>query len=244
MGILGFTTQDDRIEALARDTNQQIHLVAKLVSSMHVSLLEMETCVRDLDQTVRGFSTKLGEIMSNQDRANEIAAGIAEDTETIARFTDMFAVAVNNYEAELASLREQLTAEQADDIDLSGIEESASQLRALSDVLEAVMSPDQPSPVPEDVPEIAPVEEGAAADEGSAVEDVVAEDTSAPAGGPVEGEAAADEPVVTADESVTPVEEVAAPAEEAAPTEGGEVVGEPAATESTDATTDDGTTKE
>lgn len=223
MGLFGITTQGDRIEALARDTNQQIHLVAKLTSSMNVAILEMENCVRDLDHTVRGFSQKLGDIMSNQDRANEIAEGIAEDTETIARVADAFIVAVSNANAEIERLRSQLDAEQADNVDLSGVEAAAADLSGLADVLATVLNPDEPSPTPDDVAVPEPVEPEPAADvvagdTSEAPAEPVAEEpaTEEPAAPSEVSDAAPEEPVVPADETVTPVEETAAPADETA----------------------------
>lgn len=227
MGLFGPSNSD--ILAVCQDTNQRVRSIQGTVDRTYVAILQIENCVRDIDSNVRVGNQRLGDIMSHQEHANQIAESIAADTETIARFGDFFAVAVANYEVAIAGLQAQLAEAQANDVDLSGVEKATEDLRMLADVFEDILDPDTDSPAPEDVPAVEPVDETPA--------DVTAGDSSE---APADVAAPAEETPVAADETVTPVEETAEPAA----AEDAPAVTDPAPTESsTDTATDDGTTQ-
>ena len=129
---------------------------------------------------------KADTIMTNQETANQLAADISEDVEVLARISDQYVNANKNLQAQLKDAQVQLA---ASGVDFGPIMQSAGQLDSLTKSLSSALSPAEPTPPVESIPEVPvvvadPVEPSVPA----AGEDVPPLSTVPDAGTPAAGE--------------------------------------------------------
>lgn len=176
MPIFGIETQSDR--------NGQM-------------LTELLRVTRDLVRRVASIESRQGAIMSNQEKANEIAANIAADAEVIAKAVDSLNAALANERAARSDLESQLAAA---GVDFTALHEAEATVDHIAGVLNTALNPAEPTPPVEEVPTVEPVEEPTApVDE-------------APAEAPVEDSVIEPAPEVPADADSEASDPAAAPA--------------------------------
>ena len=133
--------------------------VGKYIGELIDGLLELPHHQRIMMQALARIESRQGNLVTAQERANEIAANIAEDVETIAKVSDAFTAANTALKTEIEGLKSQLSAAQ---VDFTGLDSAAASVDSLADALSATLNPDVPTPDPSEIPDVpaepAPVE--------------------------------------------------------------------------------------